>query len=246
MLGQKTPLRSFFMLLVSRPALHAPRRLYGAQNVTPKFHVLMHFSEFIRLLWAKKKKRALPNCWPCERKHRLPKRWINPITNRSIRFDRSAFRDVLGFSLQQLADHDNFLMEGLVEPVSFASPEMQAVMVPIFGPNVFHTARVAQVCLYERVHVGDVVEGRAADGTRFVGEVRAHCSVAKDCFSILATWPCIEQTDDSSSWDYRSSSLCMVHTADILTACIHCKLGHRVVVLSSPRSRVPEDVVAAA
>ena len=206
----------------------------------------MHFAHFLKLLWKKKKVKSLPNCWPCERKHRLPKRWINPITNSAIRFDRSAFRDVLGFSLHQLAGHEKFLKEGLVEPSPPAHPELQAMMVQLFGPNVFRTAPAAQSCLYEQIHVGDVVEGRVGDGTRFVGEVKAHCTVGKDCFSILASWPFVDQTDDSSSWDSRSPSLSMVHTADILTACIHCKAGSRVVVLSSPRARVPEDVVAEA
>ena len=41
------------------------------------------------------------SCWVCERKHRIPKRWVNHHENTSTRFDRSAFRDVTAFTLAQ-------------------------------------------------------------------------------------------------------------------------------------------------
>ena len=210
-------------------------RLYGSENVTPKFHVAMHFPHFIRKFTLKRK--TLPTCWPCERNRRVAKRWINPIVNRSIRFDRSAFRDVLGFSLSQLADKSLFGKTGLREPSVPASPQLAQALGTLFGPQDFRISRCAQVCIYEAVHWGDIVEGFNGS-TRFLGRVLVHASVGKDCISILEAWDCVARTVHFSTWDTRTSSRIAVRTEDLLCACVFSHVGHTLRVLQSPRSRL--------
>ena len=214
-------------------------RHFGSDAVTPKFHVLLHLAEMVRRMMRKKKLPGLPTCWPCERKHRVPKRWISPITNTSGRFDRSAFRDTLGFTLAQLADADLFVKDGLLAPSSPAPRSVIAALQPIFGSQVYRVARKAQVCMYEAVSVGDVVEGFNGE-SRFVGCVKVHVSAGKDvgCYSILEAWRCTASDEYSSCWDTHDSSLQMVRTADILCACIFSRAGNSAVVLRSPRARL--------
>ena len=209
--------------------------LFGANNVTPKFHVAMHFPKFYRDL--KARGLSIPTCWTCERKHRLPKRWINPITNTKQRFDRSAFRDVLGYSLAQLEEHEDFVKLGLAEPSVSPPPSVQEQLVAIFpGPRKIRASRCAQANVYEAVHCGDVVEGHTGDRP-FVGKVETHVQVDGDYFTILTSWECLENNNMASTWDTSSSSKIIVRTADILCSNIFCERGNRVVVLKSPRAR---------
>ena len=94
----------------------------------------MHFPAFWR------KYGWLPTCWTLERKHRLPKRWVNHTLNTSKknRFDRSALRDVCGFWLARLKNSDCFTHAGLREPSAPAPPALVGLLLqPLFGPHVF-------------------------------------------------------------------------------------------------------------
>ena len=203
----------------------------------------MHFAEIWRRLTRKYagqpgKKAFFPTCWVCERKHRVPKRWINHHLNTSSRFDRSAFRDVVAFSLAQLEEHAPLVEVGLrgsVKAIMQGNP-LHPLLMEVFGDRIFQTARMAHASIFETVHVGDVVVGSHA-GQRFLGRIAAHIEVDKVCFSILSAGTCTRSDDDASTWDFTGSSLILVRTRDIMSACVFMMQGASMVVLTNPRCR---------
>ena len=191
----------------------------------------MHFPAFWR------KKRLLPSCWAMERKHQLPKRWINVVRNTAGRFDQSALRDVTAFNLAQLEERQSYISTGLCEPTRPAMKSIDDSLRPVFGDVPYHMSSAARVTFFETVYVGDVVHGWDGEN-QFVGKVQAHVRVGKASCSILQVWHCVRASDLHSTWDTSRPSLALVRTTDILCACVHCAKGDSVVVISSPRARL--------
>ena len=211
-------------------------RLYGNANVTPKFHVLLHFVVFIKRL--QRRGLPLPTCWPCERKHRLPKRWLTYTVDTSKRFDKAAFQDVLAYNLAQLAEADSYCTPGLKPPALSPSEDLlKNFLTPAFGVGRhFATSQCARANKFECVCVGDVVEGYV-NGDTFCGQVQLLLQADADLAAVLQVWRCTKATEWSSEWDCSSPNTALVRLTDILCSLIYFKQEDTVVVLNSPRAR---------
>ena len=215
-------------------------RLYGASAATFKFHQQMHLPAMANKYLCGQG-RVLPTCWPCERKHKGPKRWINHVYKlgkNGLTYDASAFRDVSVGHLVVSQTRCMFLWEGLEEPTWPAPDRCKAVLEPIFGPShTFLHAEAARISGYETIHLGDVVEGYNGSAT-FLGRVHNLFSVSNDAFyAILETWQCQESTPHFSKLLTVNSVLRIVRGFDITTACVFAERGNLVTVLRGGRNR---------
>ena len=204
-------------------------------------HLVYFLRKMMQRLCRNGRRAVFISCWVCERKHRIPKRWVNHHVNTSTRFDRSAFRDVTAFTLAQLKHHEGLRQVGLgdwVHPtlsVKDADP-LRSVLLETFGDRIFMKSKVAQVSVHESVHVGDVVEGVCGE-QRFVGRVECLFSVDKKCCSILTAWRCSNRDEHASTWDTSAPAKLLVRIEDIMSACVFFERGGTAVVLANPRAR---------
>ena len=193
----------------------------------------MHFASFYERFG------ILPTCWSTERKHRYPKKWVNNVTNTKVAFDTNAFREVTAHHNHSLGEDTATGWIGLLPPLVTPPIQTLAILYPLFGSASFQTARSARVSDFEVVRVGDVVEGWNGS-TDFLGKVLVHVLVDDTaCFTVLETWKNLEANRRFSKWDARAPTRLLVHSTDIVTACIYAAHGGCVTVLRGGRSRRP-------
>ena len=205
-------------------------RVFGEEEAIIKCHELMHFADFYRRFG------CLPTCWVNERKHKCPKRWINPITNTKQSFDKSAFHEVTATHIASMIHTVHDLGVGLLPPVGSPPRELLASLHGTLGAQEILSAHAARVNEFEVIHVDDVTEGYNGD-SHFLGRVKLHLSVDGKIITILETWRCSKSSPDFTEWDTSDPQLALVYTDDLLTRCIHAVAGNLVTALRSSRSR---------
>ena len=188
--------------------LGAYKALYGEANMQPKMHYMMHFPAFIRR-W-----QFLPNCFVLERKHKIPKKYANPLLNTQTNWETFVLRDVTNEHLTTLEStivFDDGI--GLISPYP-ASKNLNATLQRELnvGPDVvFMTSKQARMNEWDKCSKGDVVllhDGR-------VGEVVLHAAFVSDdawtCFTSLRTWEAVSTERRYKTWRAsRTPLLCLL------------------------------------
>lgn len=121
------------------------------------------------------------------------------------------------------------------------SSELRAKLQSLFGNHLFKEAGAAQVNLYQKVCVGDLVHGRS--DSSFVGEISALIDVDGDVFALLSVGRCTSSDQHSSSWDWRGCTHALVRCEDILAPATWMESGGSRIVLQPPR--VPHSAARA-
>ena len=201
--------------------LSAFKALYGEDQMTPKMHYIMHFADFIRR-W-----HYLPGCFVLERKHKLPKRYANPLTNLNYDWESFVHREVTHQHVAQLEETAMF-DDGaaLLSPFPLSKRFTATLQKDLgVGPGVtFMTSSQARMNEWDKCSKGDVV--LLHNGT--VGEVVLHAAFQQDaewtCFTSLRTWE--RAGEDNRCWTWRASRsplLCLL--SDIKCALIWAETG---------------------
>ena len=151
--------------------LRSFKGLFGGDFMTPKFHAALHFGGFLDR-W-----QSIPNCFVLERKHRLPKRWGNQMTNIKAEYEGSVLRNCTLHHLEALHDDRRFCKSPcLVRPTS-PSPKLAEAMAAAMGDlGVVQVAQEARVNEFETVHRSDFVLIGSGEGYAFG---RLECIFAK-------------------------------------------------------------------
>jgi len=200
---------------------------------------MMHFPEFVNIVKGMLKgNTTMPTCWVQERKHKVPKRFLNNSTSISVAFDTSHLREVTCYHVAQLVDltAEDFFECGLIRPME--APQALAVRLRTLFPGGAVISRAARCNAFEVVWVDDVVIGETG-GVTFLGKVTLHCRpTAGECLTFLETWTCLESLATHSRWDRKTPGGRCVRTDDILAACVYADCGDNIVrVLRGPRAR---------
>ena len=146
--------------------LKAYKALYGAQEMTIKFHCLHHIAPQLER-WSAK---CYPNCFVLERKHKSVKAIANEAHNvrhdRSLTWDAGLLRDVTSSHIHRLScDIGQFSTEPGLQKSREVPKALRAQLQHMFGAADFQTAHVARVNEWERVSKGDVVIAALGNGT---------------------------------------------------------------------------------
>ena len=86
------------------------RDLFGEDSMTPKFHAILHFDKFLNR-WG-----HVPNCWVLERKHKLSKRYSDPLTDTSRDWESSVLRSCTVHHLEAMAESRWTKEAALIDP----------------------------------------------------------------------------------------------------------------------------------
>jgi hypothetical protein len=161
--------------------LAAYRNLYADENMTIKFHYCMHLPDFLRR-WG-----FLPNCFALERKHRVPKRFANQVTNTECNWDACVLRELTNYRVHHLtgfgSSHFRIHAE-LVDPLKPRPALLQQLQAEWGNFLEFKVSRCARVHQYEKVSKGDVFITN--DGV--VGQVITHFSMEVGELQILTNF----------------------------------------------------------
>ena len=107
---------------------------------TPKFHWALHMGDYYDEF------EELVNCWPLERKHKVPKSYGQDIRNTRI-YQRSVLHEVVSDHLYKLSDPETFAFTrlGLLKPVRQAPKKVVDFTRADFGfpPDVAFTCETA-------------------------------------------------------------------------------------------------------
>ena len=182
--------------------------LYGPDEMTPKFHYVIHFPSFIRR-W-----QILPNCFVLERKHKFPKRYANALLNTAADWEKSILKEVTNVQLASLADTVAFDDGAALLAPHIASKKLNRVLQHEFNvePNVvFMTSTAARINEWDKCSLGDVVS--LHDGR--VGRVALHGAYQHNgewvCFSSLWMWEHVAEHGRYMTWRPSNTPLiCLI------------------------------------
>ena len=185
--------------------LKAYKAVYGAQEMTIKFHYLHHIAPQLAR-WSRK---CYPNCFVLERKHKSVKAIANEAHNvrddRSLTWDAGLLRDVTSSHLHRLScDIGQFSAEPGLQKPHDVPKAMRAQLEREFGVADFQTAHVARVNEWERVSKGDVVIAALGNGEHVAGTAVHHVSVA--CFGATSVLTMLDVLEFKSRPHVRCSS----------------------------------------
>ena len=126
--------------------------LYGPDLMITKFHYLLHLPKYLQAYG------FLPNCFVHERKHRMPERFANQVTNITANWERSVHRDVTCNHIHVLCQDDNRFNVGasLIKPYQ-PSANMKERLRDAMGPCEFEVSNCARAPSYEQIFRHDVV-----------------------------------------------------------------------------------------
>lgn len=185
--------------------LKAYKAVYGAQEMTIKFHYLHHIAPQLAR-WSRK---CYPNCFVLERKHKSVKAIADHAHNvrddRSLTWDAGLLRDVTSSHLHRLScDIGQFSAEPGLQKPHGVPKAMRAQLEREFGVADFQTAHVARVNEWERVSKGDVVIAALGNGEHVAGTAVHHVSVA--CFGATSVLTMLDVLEFTSRPHARCSS----------------------------------------
>ena len=192
---------------------------FGASKLTPKLHWLLHSVEELA------DHGTLFSCFVHERKHKMIKRYANPVLNTRARKDVGAFEvsvlsEVTSHHLHVLTDGASLSIKpGLVNPYK-AKASTMSTLEELFGSNmVDHVASAARFNEFETCGVGDVVLVRGIGGHAFVAaQVWVHVSVQGQARSILSCWTlkAFLEEHHAAEWLIAENPM-VVNTEDIMS-----------------------------
>jgi hypothetical protein len=198
--------------------LQSFKDLYGPQRMTFKFHMSVHFADFLAR-WD-----MLPNCTSTERKHKKFRKHANQITVLK-HFDNSLMRELTVQHLSDLCVTDHFVENvGLVHG-SPPTKSMLRLLQQSFGEcHIFQTSRKVRINHREKVARGDVVFFQDNGVTR-AGSVRFNVSVqwfgsqGAEALSFVDVFQQAAATKGFSQWKTTGASMCLP-SASICRACV--------------------------
>ena len=82
--------------------------LYGTESMIPKFHWLLHYPYFLQ------KWKCLPACFVLERKHRLSKKYTDPVMNVSLDIAKMASRMITVSHLHAVAEDSQLNYQAII------------------------------------------------------------------------------------------------------------------------------------
>lgn len=105
--------------------LDAFKRLYGEEWMVPKFHFAIHFPDYLRRFG------FVPSCFVLERKHKVPKRFANEVTNTSSAWEASVLREVTCHRIAAIMT-DHFGTNVGLQTACRCSKKLQATLQQVF------------------------------------------------------------------------------------------------------------------
>ena len=199
--------------------LRSFKGLFGNDFMTPKFHAALHFGVWLDR-W-----QSIPNCFVLERKHKLPKRWGNQITNIQAAFEGSVLRNCTLHHLEALHDDRRFCKSAHLVLSASPSPKLAEAMAAAMGNlGVVQVAQEARVNEFEFVRRTDFVLIGSAPGYQF-GRIEVLFAQEVDAelqqphalvqvFNLVAEHP--------RSWELAAGDGgAVVAASDIVTALVH-------------------------
>ena len=181
----------------------------------PKFHWLLQYHQ-----------QVLFNCFCLERKHRVPKRYANDLTNTSRNASQSLLMECTCHHLSQLKKPGTFnFAVGLVNP-RLAPKRLQKLV-----SEALHTGNVEVKYSVESrfnklgtCRKSDLVHFRDLNGLIKVARILAHFDIVGVPVTMIAPFRFVRHRSDSSSWWEPQSD----GAEWIATECIEDTLVHSV------------------
>ena len=191
------------------------KALYGVGPMIIKFHYSLHFPLFLHR-WG-----YLPSCFTLERKHRVPKRYANQISNTSHTWEEGVLRELTGHHIFELrSTPDRFSITASLVDGKVPSKRMHGLLTDIFQPapgDALQTSRVARIDQWEKCRVGDMVTVRE-EGGDVVGQVRWHAAVVGEAgvttFTCVSRSTLISRGPRSTTWQ-RSEEMSVHMTSEL-------------------------------
>ena len=203
----------------SQAYLNSFKHLYGVHALVQKHHMLLHLADQLTSF--------LPSCYCLERKHKNVKKFAWDVRNASGHWDKTVLREITCRHISVLQDENSvhFQSNSCLQNPHKPSQTMLSVLQSVFGSDAdIQCSATARINQYEQCTRGDVVmlcEGPAGFG---VGQVQLHAScyssTTKGVFSLVSVWRLTENDGRRSVWTVQDEPLHLVHTSDILCACI--------------------------
>jgi hypothetical protein len=186
------------------------------QYMHPKFHWLVHFPTHLQ------KFGMLPTCFVHERKHRVAKRYSNPIQNTSV-FEKSVLSELVCHDLAVLKTSSIFAVAVKLSNPHTASKKMLEFMSQQMSvtlqPEECLTCAVAHILPAGTCSKKDVVLIRTSDATEpfEAAEVWFHVQCKGMCFSLVSLWKLksIDTAKGTAQW-LKQDNPVMISTSSIL------------------------------
>ncbi len=165
--------------------LRAHLDAYGDSVWVPKFHFALHLAKLLL------KHGCLPTCWVLERKHRVPKRFMQGRTNR-VSYSRSVLEEVtVQWLLHELCDPT---LRSTMLQSRAASQGMKDILVGRGLATASSEITTSTVIVVAAKHIakGDVALYNM-DGGEGAAHVWFHVSCDSCLMSCIADWPIAEK-----------------------------------------------------
>ena len=206
---------------------------FGVENMTPKFHWLLHLPDSFR------KHGLLLSCFTHERKHRMLKRYCTDIRN-TITFEKSVLDEATAHQMHRLNDDSTFNYKvGLLNPHR-APPRLADFARELLGvPSSTDVDHASYSKHSELTYscVGDVVLIRLPDGDLGAGKVEAHLAMCGCFLTILKQYELKELDRDAglAQWSVVGAVSSLFLTEDIRDPMIWMALNTDIVRTIIPR-----------
>ena len=155
--------------------------LHGDEYWVPKCHMSLHLGEFLR------RHGTLLSCFAHERKHRLVKRFGNPVNNFTQSFEKSILSDIIHVQVRELCEEAVVLGLSLFKEKKVAKGKMDWLFEFLGSSECFTSIR-AQGPGGHVVQKDDVVEFLDSDGSSSVGRVLYHVRHGSTFLTVLCPW----------------------------------------------------------
>ena len=211
--------------------LEAFQRAFTIQEMTPKFHWLLHYARELR------QHGFLLSCFVHERKHKTVRRYATPTMN-TRDYERTVVREVVTHSIRMLeADDALDCQVGLVNPRP--SPKrLRRTLHELFGPEVLISSE-CRFNAFETCLVKDVVFIREAAGDMFVGEVCLHVQHHDQLLTIVTSYRqlSLDRATRSAQWKLTGDQQ-IVQSIDVLAVATWLRIDDATI-----RTLVPFDLL---
>ena len=185
---------------------------HGDEFWVPKCHMSLHLGEFLERFG------CLLSCFCHERKHRLVKRFGDPVCNFNQSFEKSILADIIHVQLLDLRQ-DTFHVGVSLVNEKVASVDL--ARLALRGDGEVKTSWVAQAKDGQMVHKDDVVE--FSEG---VGQVMCHLRQGAMILTVLRPW------DHIHGQMYKVKDVpIVIETKEVKTCCMYSLKGEDAMVV---------------
>jgi len=204
------------------------KRLFGILYIYKKNHYAFHLpDQLIECIM------YLLNCWALERKHRVPKRFGNQVTNPQRDYDVSVHREVTMQHIESLKIEPLHFNERphLINPHKLSKRMQQRINLNGIPADAFEIAASAKFNAHDKCAVGDVVFLRPDIGMPFAaGKVKMLIALANQCEEVAALVECWQYVHSTSTarctkWTTSDAPLNFFMASDILAVGIWSQTG---------------------